>query len=642
LSRFGAVRVIGAIAAVMVGATSLDASTRAATLPAKSPSTIDGKPYSLPTSSDIPRRVLWGDTHLHTGVSIDAGLVGTLLMPEDAYRFARGEEVVSSSGVPAKLRHPYDFLVVTDHSDYMGIAPLLRDGAPEVLSDPIGRRWYDAMHGSADAKGVIFREFVQSVLDRKPLFNLPGVVKSVWSKQIAAAEKFNDPGKFTTFIAFEWTPHPGGDNLHRNVIFRDGADKGLQVLPLTSFDTNDPEGLWRYLASYEQRTGGHVLAIPHNSNLSGGLMFADKTFGGKPLSRAYAEQRSKWEPVAEVTQSKGDSETDPSVSPDDEFANFERWDKLNVLGLKEDTPEQQPYNYLRPTLTRGLKWEQKLGVNPFKLGLVGGSDIHSALSTVDPNNYFGGGGVAAEPGPDRLKATTVRINAKSKGTINPLDIAPGGLAAVWATENTRDAIFAAFLRKEVYATTGPRITVRIFAGWEFKPGDADRSDFAENGYTHGVPMGGDLSGAHKGQSPTLIVQAAKDPDGANLDRIQVIKGWLDAKGQTHERIYDVAWSGNRTPSADGKVPLIGTTVDIATATYSNSIGAPVLTTTWTDPAFDPSQRAYYYTRVIEIPTPRWSTYDAARFGQKVPENVPPTVTQRAYTSPIWYTPNVHG
>ncbi len=606
----------------------------------KPPATLDHLPYSKPTNTQYPQRVLWGDTHLHTDNSFDAGTFGTRLGPEDAFRFARGETVVSTSGVPAKLRRPYDFLVVSDHSNYMGLPLALQNGNPAVLADPVGKKWYKEFHSGGEGTLALFPALAKDLSTGKQSMHAPGLAKSAWELAVAAAEKYNEPGRFTAFIGFEWSSMPGGDNLHRNVIFRDNADKALQVLPLTTFDSYDPEQLWKYLSDYQQKTGGQILCIPHNSNLSGGLMFSDKTLGGKPIDRAYAEARAKWEPVAEITQTKGDSETDPSVSPDDEFANFERWDKANISSTKADTPAMQPFNYLRPTLTRGLKYAQTLGVNPFKFGLIGSTDSHTGLSTADANDFFGALGPASEPGPHRdfetsvLKPIPHQIPVQSAASITS-----AGLAAVWATENTRAAIFDAFRRKEVYATTGPRITVRVFAGWNFQPNDATRSDFAANGYAHGVPMGGDLSGASAGQSPTLLIQAAKDPDGANLDRVQVIKGWVDAAGNTHEKIYDVAWSGNRAPGADGKLPLVGNTVDVPTATYSNSIGAPVLVTAWKDPAFDPAERAYYYIRVIEIPTPRWTTYDAARFGGKLPKDVPATLTQRAYTSPIWYTPN---
>jgi hypothetical protein len=624
-----------ALAAVPAGAAD-------APIKAKPPATKDHLPYSQPTSTLHPQRVLWGDMHLHTDNSYDAGLFGTRLGPEDAFRFARGEEVLSTTGVPVKMRRPYDFLMVTDHSNYMGLPLTLRDGSPELLADPIGKKWYAAFHAAGEDGFALFPMISKANSSGKGGLHLPAMAKSAWQRAVYAAEKYNEPGRFTAIIAFEWSSAPNGDNLHRNIIFRDNADKTLQILPLTTYETADPEGLWRYLADYQQKTGGQALAIPHNSNLSGGLMFSDKTLAGKPIDRDYAERRAKWEPVTEATQTKGDSETDPSVSPDDEFANFERWDKANIGGTKMDTPEMQPYNYVRPALTRGLKIEQAIGVNPFKFGLIGSTDSHTALSTADADNFFGALGVEGEPSPNRARNVGSRLAHPDRYEPGVNEIVSSGLAAIWATENTRAGIFDALRRKEVYATTGPRITVRVFAGWHFKPGDEARSDFADNGYAHGVPMGGDLSGATPGEAPTLLIQAAKDPDGANLDRVQVIKGWVDSGGATHEKIYDVAWSGNRTPGPDGKVPLVGNSVDIAHATYSNSIGAPVLTTAWKDPDFDPADRAYYYVRVIEIPTPRWTTYDVARFGGPLPTNVPATISQRAYTSPIWYTPNPSG
>jgi hypothetical protein len=609
---------------------------------ARPPATRDHHPYSQPTDTRYPQRVLWGDMHLHTDNSYDAGLFGTRLGPEDAFRFARGEEVVSTTGLPVKMRRPYDFLVVTDHSNYMGLPLTLRDGSPELLANPVGKRWYDAFHAAGEDGFALFPLISKANSTGKGGLHLPEMAKSAWQRAVSAAEKYNEPGRFSAIIAFEWSSAPNGDNLHRNVIFRDNADKTLQVLPLSTYETSDPEGLWKYLADYQRKTGGQVLAIPHNSNLSGGLMFSDKTLAGKPIDRAYAEQRAKWEPVTEATQTKGDSETDPSVSPDDEFANFERWDKANIGGTKMDTPEMQPYNYVRPALTRGLKIEQAIGVNPFKFGLIGSTDSHTGLSTADANNFFGALGVEGEPSPNRARNAGTRLARPDRYEPGVNEIVSAGLAAVWATENTRAGIFDALRRKEVYATTGPRITVRVFGGWHFKPGDEARSDFAANGYAHGVPMGGDLSGAKAGEAPTLLIQAAKDPDGANLDRVQVIKGWVDSTATTHEKIYDVAWSGNRAPGAAGKVPLVGNSVDIPHATYSNSIGAPVLVTAWKDPDFDAADRAYYYIRVIEIPTPRWTTYDVARFGGALPTNVPATISQRAYTSPIWYTPNPSG
>jgi len=627
------------LAVLLSTAALIAAPALADTIQAKPPNTKDGKPYSEPTGKTVPLRVLWGDAHLHTTFSFDAGLFGTKLTPDDAFRFARGDEVVSTTGVPAKLRHPLDFLVVTDHSNYLGLPLALRENDPAITGNPVGKRWADAIHEGGEKALSLFSEIAQSIGDNKNAMDTQALLKSTWTKSVAAAEKYNEPGRFTAFIGFEWTSAPGGNNLHHNVIFRDAGDKALQVIPLTTFDSEDPEKLWAYLADYEKKTGGQAISIPHNSNLSGGLMFADKTFGGKPFDKPYAEARAKWEPVAEITQTKGDSETDPSVSPDDEFANFERWDKTNIGGTHDNTPEDQPHNYLRPALTRGLKFANELGgADPYKYGFIGSSDNHTALSTVAADNFFGVD-PSGEPGFNRMTAPAKVITKGHKPLPPPPEMVSSGLAAVWAAENTRGSIFDAIRRRETYATTGTRITVRFFAGWDFKTADATRSDFAEYGYAHGVPMGGDLSGAHQGQKPTLVIQASKDPDGANLDRVQVIKGWVDAQGQTHEKIFDVAWSGDRKPGADGKLPLVGDTVDIANATYSNAIGAAVLDTAWTDPTFNPSERAYYYIRVIEIPTPRWTTIDAKRFGSEPPKTVPAAITQRAYTSPVWYAPS---
>ncbi len=611
---------------------------------AKAPKTVDHHGYSLPASPPYPLRVLWGDFHLHTDNSFDAGLFGTRLSPQDAFRFARGETVVSTTGVPAKLGRPYDFLMVSDHSDYMGLPLALRDGNAEVLQNPVGKRWYASFHSPGAGGFALFGQLLKDIVANKESFKAPQLHRSAWELSVAAAEKYNEPGRFTAIIGYEWSAQNSGDNLHRNVVFRDDGEKALRVVPLTAFDHPNPETLWHYLADYEQKTGGQILAIPHNSNLSGGEMFADRTFGGKPLDRSYAEIRAKWEPVVEITQTKGDSETDPSLSPDDEFANFERWDKANIMGTRLDKPEEQPFNYIRPTLTRGLRWEQTLGVNPFKFGLIGSTDSHTGLSTAEAANFFGAIPSDGEPSPSRIVTATRPLLPNSKIAFSAANMSSAGLAAVWATENTRAAIFDALRRREVYGTTGPRITVRVFAGWHFAPADLTRSDFAANGYAHGVPMGGDLTDAKPGDAPTLLIQAAKDPDGANLDRVQVIKGWVDSAGKTHEHIYDAAWSGDRRPGAGGKVPLVGSTVDVPRATYNNSIGAPVLTVAWRDPQFNAGERAYYYLRAIEIPTPRWSTYDAARFGKTPPAGFPTSVTQRAYTSPIWYTPRVeaHG
>ena len=596
------------------------------------------KQYSPYVNHDIPDRVLWGDTHLHTSFSPDAGLTGTTLGPEDAYRFARGEVVTSSGGLEAQLRRPHDFLVVSDHAEYLGLANMLREGAPALLADPAGKRWYD-MYGAGGQQAMdAALEAVDDIGKRNQRFKSPEAQRTAWDREIAAAEKYNEPGKFTAFIGFEWTSMPKSANLHRVVIFRDGGDRARQVLPLSAFDTEDPEDLWRYLAAYEQKTGGKVLAIPHNGNVSAGLMFSDKTVAGKPFDRAYAEQRMKWEPLYEVTQIKGDGETTPSLSPTDEFADFERWDTTTLGGTIVTTKEMLPYNYARSALRMGLQQEASIGANPFKFGMLGSTDAHTALSTPGEENFFGKV-VPNEPSPERANEVLWKAsNGDPKLATHGYDMGASGYAAVWARENTREAIFAAMQKKEVYATTGTRILVRVFAGWDFKPDELERPDFAEQGYARGVAMGGDLTNAPKGAAPVFLVRALRDPDGANLDRIQIVKGWLDAKDVTHEKVFDVALSDGRKPGRDGRVPAVGSTVDVKNATWTNTVGDPLLAAYWKDPEFDASQRAFYYVRVIEIPTPRWTAYDAKRFGITMGPDVPMTVTDRAYTSPIWYTP----
>jgi hypothetical protein len=587
-------------------------------------------------SRPVAQRVYWGDTHLHTNNSLDAGLFGCILGPEEAFRFARGDVVKSSTGSAARLGRPYDFLVVTDHSDYMGLLRQLNEGSPALLADAVGRRWYQAYHAlrpkGTEPKALIAEAVVRALSTGVQVLKDPGVAETAWALAVAAAEKFNQPGRFTAFIGYEWSSTPGGDNLHRNVIFRDGADRAMQVLPLTAFESENPERLWQWMTDYEHATGGRVLAIPHNSNLSGGRMFAATTFAGGPFTWAYAATRSAHEPVVEIVQSKGDSETDPVVSPNDDFAAFERWDRNNLFNSRPATPEQQQFNYVRPALTRGLRLAQELGANPFQFGFVGGTDSHNGLSTVEPDNYFGNR-PATEPGASRLARA---VSAKERWTG---DLVSAGLTAVWARENSRAALFDAIERREVYATTGPRLTVRIFGGWDFTADDLHRVDLPEYGYTHGVPMGGELRKPLPGKRMNLVIQATKDPQGANLDRVQVVKGWVDDRGLTHEAIFDAAWSGDRKPDKDGKVPAIASTVDTHQATYRNDVGAPTLTTVWTDPAFNPRERSHYYVRVLEILTPRWTTYDAARYGLPLPPQVPPEEAQRAYTSPIWYSPD---
>jgi uncharacterized protein DUF3604 len=422
--------------------------------------------------------------------------------------------------------------------------------------------------------------------------------------------------------------------LHRVVIFRDGSDKANQVLPFSALDSENPEDLWKVLDAYEQKTGGSVLAIPHNGNLSNGHMFARVDFFGNPLTRQYAETRARWEPLYEVTQIKGDGETHPVLSPNDEFAGYEIWDKGNLNLSEKKTPEMLPHEYARSALKLGLKLEDQLGVNPYKFGMIGSTDSHTSLATAEEENFFGKHS-GKEPQAERWSKAVAEF-----GGIKVLgwEMTSSGYAAVWAMENTREALFDAMQRKEVYATTGPRMIVRFFGGWDFEARDAQTRLPARVGYDKGVPMGGDLGKAPAGKTPTFLVAALKDPIGANLDRIQVIKGWMDGKGELQEKVYDVVWSDGRKPSADGKLPPVGNTVDVPNATWTNTIGTPELITAWKDPDFDPSLKAFYYARVVEIPTPRWTAYDAKRYAIQMEMQVPMTTQERAYTSPIWYSP----
>ncbi|SDK74735.1 DUF3604 domain-containing protein [Microbulbifer yueqingensis] len=598
-----------------------------------------GADYSPYPKQDFPNRVFFGDTHLHTSYSTDAGMFGNTLGPDAAYRFARGETVTSSTGVPARLHRPLDFLVVADHAENLGLAPLIEESDKRLLASEWGKRVHDLTR--AGKPGEAYAMWGAAVTKREdPLKNIAGLMESMWHRITKAAEEHNEPGLFTALIGFEWTSSPDGSNLHRNVVFRDNKDKADQVIPMSAYDSEDPEDLWRWMARYEEKTGGQVLAIPHNGNLSNGLMFDTVTLSGKkPLDRDYAERRSKWEPLYEVTQIKGDGETHPLLSPNDEFADFETWDKGSFGAAKEK--DMLPREYAREALKQGLVYKQKLGENPFKFGMIGSTDSHTSLATSGEDNFFGKA-TAMEPSEDpiRFEERITGYLPDPQGrdyAIRHYQASASGLAAVWARENTREALWDAMARREVYATTGTRPIVRVFAGYGFTDKDLYRSDFAKYGYDNGVPMGGDLKQSDK--APTFLVRAMRDPDGANLDRIQIIKGWLDSAGKTHERIYDVAVSGDRKIGADGRAKKpVGNTVDVKNATYTNAIGAPFLQAFWKDPDFDAGQNAFYYVRVLEIPTPRWTTYDARYFGLKRPDDVPASIQERAYTSPIWYNP----
>jgi hypothetical protein len=599
-------------------------------------------PYSPAVNRTFPTRPLFGDTHLHTAVSLDAGTAGARLMPDDAYRFAKGERVVASSGQPVKLSRPLDFLVVADHSDNMGFFPKLSSGDPAFLADPTGRRWYQMMN---DGKGMEATfEIIGAVSTNSfpPALTITpdsDIFKGVWNQLVDAAEAHNDPGRFTAFIGYEWTSQ-AAFNIHRNVIYRDGGDLARQVMPFTvapPLGSPRDTDLWKWMEGYEKTTGGDVLAIAHNGNVSNGLMFpVIQPFTDLPVDQAYVDARARWEPIYEVTQMKGDGEAHPFLSPNDEFADFETWDKGNLNVSEAKTPEMLPHEYARSGLLLGMQLEKEFGTNPYQFGMIGSTDSHTGLAAVEEDNFWGKV-TPMEPNPERL--TNTFIADKTTGlTVMEWEVSSAGYAAVWATENTREAIFDAMERREVYATTGTRMTVRLFGGYDFTAKDARSRNPAMIGYASGVPMGGELTPDPEGRAPTFLVAALRDPVGANLDRYQIIKGWIDAEGKAHEQVYDVAWSGDRVPGADGKLPPVGDTVDVESATWTNTIGAPELIATWTDPDFDPAQAAFYYGRVLEIPTPRWTAYDAAYFGT---EPLPGTVMklqERAYTSPIWYKP----
>jgi hypothetical protein len=590
------------------------------------------KEYSPYVEDHFPNRVLFGDTHLHTSWSTDAGMAGATLGPDEAYRVSRGEVVTSHLGWKVRLNRPLDFIVVADHAENLGLADFIRRSDPILLANKTGKRWHDLVKAGNGYEAFI--EWLRA--DNKDMINEPRMMETVWSQVVKNADKYYQPGVFTTFHGFEWTSHPGGNNMHRVVIFRDGGDRTSQVLPYSQYDSVDAEDLWKYLAAYEQKTGGQALAIPHNGNFSNGLMFDVETYSGQALTEDYAKTRMRFEPIVEVTQQKGDGETHPLLSPDDEFADFETTDRGNLSGKVAKTPEMLPKEYARSALLEGLRQEATIGANPYKFGMIGSTDNHTALPTSREENNFSKAHIA-EPSEERYKDVLIR-GATPELSLELKDVGASGLAAVWARENTREAIWDAMARKEVYATTGTRLAVRVFGGWDFEPDDVQRPDFAREGYRRGVPMGGDLTNAPDGKVPVLMIRALRDADGANLDRVQVIKGWLDTNGEVHERVYDIACSDDRAIAERRCEREVGSTVNLANASYSNTIGDPLLVAHWTDPDFDPSQRAFYYVRVIEIPTPRWTAYDAKFFDIKMPEGTKMVVQDRAYTSPIWYTP----
>jgi len=601
-----------------------------------------GQPeYSPYLYQSYPNRVLWGDTHLHTSYSTDAGMIGNFLGPDDAYRFARGEVVRASGGTRARLVRPLDFLVVADHAENLGLAPLIAESNPGLLRIPWGRKVHDLVKAGKFFEA--YGEWGLKMSARDDPIADDDLSRTIWNRIVDSAERFNEPGVFTTLHGFEWTSSLEANNLHRVVVFRDGAGRVRDLIPFSNYDSTDPEDLWQWLQTYERATGGRVLAIPHNGNLSNGLMFDDRTLSGKKLTRDYAERRGRWEPLYEVTQIKGDGETHPTLSPNDEFADYYRWDKGN-FGLYGKKPEMLPREYARQALMRGLDYEARLGANPFKFGMIGSTDSHTSLASTREENFFGKA-TPVEPGMGEsryMEKITGVIPSRDGAdvTIRHYQALASGLAAVWARENSREAIWDALKRREVYATTGTRMTVRLFGGWHYAESDVARPDFAAHGYANGVPMGGDLTAAPDGAAPTLLIRAIRDPDGANLDRLQIIKGWRDDRGDLHEQIYDVACSDGRAIVERHCERPVGNTVNVESASYRNDIGAPYLAAWWRDPDFDAAERAFYYVRVIEIPTPSWLAYDKAHYGAAVelPDDAVLIQQERAYTSPIWYLP----
>ena len=581
---------------------------------------------------DFNKNLYWGDTHLHTNFSSDAYLFGTMIStPEDAYRFAKGEIMTHPiTKQKVQIKQPLDFLVVADHSEGLGTLYRAKQGDQALLAYPQGK----GLQQIANSK-TPFAQYMEWMkkknvgdvqltdLDTGP------VMTSIWEEYSGFADKHNDPGKFTAFIGWEWTSMPNGNNLHRVIFTPDNSEKTSRFLPYSATHSDAPEDLWNWLEKTSKELDIQFTAIPHNSNVSGGLMFPeDKSYKGNPLDEAYAKLRSKWESVAEMTQIKGTSETTPGLSPNDEFANYELWDIL----LSAETGVVQRGNpgkgdFIRDALGTGMKLEEKTGTNPYKYGMIGSSDAHTAMAAVEEDNFQGKFFV---DGVQPKKDENVILSVKA------LEFSSSGYAAVWAENNTREAIFDAFKRKEVYATTGPRIQLRLFAGYNFDSEDINKANYVELGYQKGVPMGSDLL-ANSDNSPKLMIHAAKDPKGANLDRIQVVKGWLE-NGEFKEKVFDVSWAGDRTINAEGKLPAIGNTVNIMTATYENSIGTDELAIVWKDPEFSPNTKAFYYVRVLEIPTPRYSTYASAKLGVEPWKEAPATIQERAYSSPIWYNP----
>jgi hypothetical protein len=590
--------------------------------------------YSPPLNMPEQKNLYWGDLHVHSNFSPDAFAFGnSRITSDDALRFAAGARITASNGMDAQLLRPLDFLLVADHAEFVGAFPKLLSKDAAFMGTELGARWGARLKTPGDL-GAIVTEWVALLQDPNYQQELSVAYRTdVWKEVAAAAERHNKPGLFTAFVGYEWTSMVDGNNLHRVVLFRDDADTATRRPPFSALDSRDPEDLWSALEAYEDETGGRVMSIPHNGNISNGYMFALETLDGKPLDKNYAEARMRWEPLYEVTQVKGDSEAHPFLSPDDEFADFETWDDDNIARTVAKETSMLRHEYARGALQVGLQLESSLGVNPFEFGLIGSTDAHTSLATADDNNFWGKF-LDSEPSDQRL------TNKMGGMLWSNWKLAASGYAAVWAKENTRESLFDALARKEVYATTGPRIKLRFFGGWNFEQSDANAPDLAAIGYSKGVPMGGRLERrAGAAGAPKFLLHALKDPDGANLDRVQIVKGWLNADGSTAERVYNVALSNERqVDAATGKVQDLRSTVNIKQASYTNTLGAVSFNTVWEDPDFDSRQQAFYYARVIEIPTPRWTAYDTKYFKLKARQDIPMVTRERVYSSPIWFTP----
>ena len=573
------------------------------------------------------KQAYFGNVHVHTSWSFDGYTNGSRTSPDDAYRWAQGKSIPGGGGGgELKIIKPLDFYAVSEHAEYMGVFAKMGDATSPVSKLEIAKEI------TSDDKSVAFAAFVKVLGDMnkgvsQPELSNPVLAKSLWQEVIKIADRHNNPGVFTTFPAFEWTSAPNNRNLHRVVLFKN--NQHLPELPFSTLNSNKPEELWRYMDT-TRRQGATLLAIPHNGNASDGKMFAGVDSFGKALDADYARSRMRNEPLYEISQIKGTSETHPKLSPNDEFSGFEQWE-YTLSGIPERITVMNG-SYLRQAYRDGLVLDSTGLGNPFKYGIIGDSDTHNSASAIEENNYTGK--FALENSAKHRLEGPLPIEANNQQIRK---FGSGGLAGVWAESNTRESIYNAMLRKETFGTSGTRMKVRMFGGWEFDSNILDSADWLTSAYSEGVPMGGNLTAAQAGVAPAFVVTALKEVDGANLDRIQIVKGWVE-NGKSYEKIYNIALSNDRKVDAQGKAPNVGNTVDAKSASYNNSIGAVELKTVWQDPDFDSKAHAFYYARVLEIPTPRWSTYDAMELGVAPRDDLPVSIQERAWTSPIWYTP----